>query len=148
MRHRAEAKRICKEANVLFIADEIQTGLGRTGKMLACDHEGVRPDILVLGKVPTSDPVCPGALLSRSSLFLFSFFNQALSGGVLPVSAVLTDDEVMLCIKPGTPTCFVPHFPPFSPPNLTDGAVHRPARFDVRRQPSGVPRGHGRPGGS
>lgn len=70
-----EAKKICKEANVLFIADEIQTGLGRTGKMLACDYESVRPDILVLGK--------------------------ALSGGVLPVSAVLADDEVMLCIKPG-----------------------------------------------
>lgn len=46
-----EAKKICKEANVLFIADEIQTGLGRTGKMLACDHESVRPDVLVLGKV-------------------------------------------------------------------------------------------------
>jgi len=70
-----EAKRICEEANVLFIADEIQTGLGRTGKMLACDHESVRPDILVLGK--------------------------ALSGGVLPVSAVLADDEIMLGIKPG-----------------------------------------------
>jgi ornithine--oxo-acid transaminase len=65
----------CKEANVLFIADEIQTGLGRTGKMLACDHENVRPDILILGK--------------------------ALSGGVLPVSAVLADDEIMLTIKPG-----------------------------------------------
>jgi ornithine--oxo-acid transaminase len=65
----------CKEANVLFIADEIQTGLGRTGKMLACDYENVRPDILILGK--------------------------ALSGGVLPVSAVLSDDEIMLTIKPG-----------------------------------------------
>jgi ornithine--oxo-acid transaminase len=65
----------CKEANVLFIGDEIQTGLGRTGKMLACDHENVRPDILILGK--------------------------ALSGGVLPVSAVLADDEIMLTIKPG-----------------------------------------------
>jgi ornithine--oxo-acid transaminase len=59
----------------LFIGDEIQTGLGRTGKMLACDHEQVRPDILILGK--------------------------ALSGGVLPVSAVLADDEIMLTIKPG-----------------------------------------------
>lgn len=66
---------LCKEANVLFIADEVQTGLARTGKMLACDHEGVRPDILVLGK--------------------------ALSGGTMPVSAVLADDEVMLTIRPG-----------------------------------------------
>jgi ornithine--oxo-acid transaminase len=66
---------ICKKNNVLFIADEIQTGLGRTGKMLACDHENVRPDILVLGK--------------------------ALSGGILPVSAVLADDEIMLTIQPG-----------------------------------------------
>jgi ornithine--oxo-acid transaminase len=60
---------------VLFIADEIQTGLARTGKMLACDHEGVRPDILILGK--------------------------ALSGGVLPVSAILADDDVMMNIHPG-----------------------------------------------
>lgn len=66
---------LCREKNVLFIADEVQTGLARTGKMLACDHEGVRPDILILGK--------------------------ALSGGVYPVSAVLADDEVMLCIRPG-----------------------------------------------
>ncbi len=66
---------LCTEYNVLFIADEIQTGLCRTGKMLACDHEQVRPDILILGK--------------------------ALSGGVLPVSAVLADNEVMLTIKPG-----------------------------------------------
>jgi ornithine--oxo-acid transaminase len=66
---------LCTEYNVLFIADEIQTGLARTGKMLACDHENVRPDILVLGK--------------------------ALSGGVLPVSAVLADDIVMMNIKPG-----------------------------------------------
>ncbi|MFM7766812.1 MAG: ornithine--oxo-acid transaminase [Bacteroidota bacterium] len=65
----------CKARNVLFMADEIQTGIARTGKMLACDHEGFRPDILMLGK--------------------------ALSGGVLPVSAVLADDEIMLCIKPG-----------------------------------------------
>jgi ornithine--oxo-acid transaminase len=70
-----KAYEYCKEANVLFIADEIQTGLGRTGKMLACEHENVRPDILILGK--------------------------ALSGGVLPVSAVLADDEIMLTIKPG-----------------------------------------------
>lgn len=69
------AKEICAENKVLFIADEVQTGLGRTGKLLACDHEGVRPDILILGK--------------------------ALSGGVLPVSAVLCDDEIMLNIKPG-----------------------------------------------
>jgi len=66
---------ICKEANVLFIADEIQTGLARTGKMLACDYENVRPDILILGK--------------------------ALSGGTYPISAVLADDEIMLTIKPG-----------------------------------------------
>jgi ornithine--oxo-acid transaminase len=66
---------LCTKYNVLFIADEIQTGLARTGKMLACDHEGVRPDILILGK--------------------------ALSGGVLPVSAVLADDTIMLNILPG-----------------------------------------------
>ncbi len=66
---------LCKAKNVLFIADEVQTGLARTGRMLACDHEGVRPDILILGK--------------------------ALSGGVFPVSAVLADDEIMLSIKPG-----------------------------------------------
>jgi ornithine--oxo-acid transaminase len=66
---------LCKKNNVLFIADEVQTGIGRTGKLLACDHEGVRPDILILGK--------------------------ALSGGVLPVSAVLADDNIMLTIKPG-----------------------------------------------
>jgi ornithine--oxo-acid transaminase len=66
---------LCKKHNVLFIADEVQTGLARTGKMLACDHENVKPDILVLGK--------------------------ALSGGVLPVSAVLTRNEVMMTIKPG-----------------------------------------------
>jgi ornithine--oxo-acid transaminase len=66
---------LCKAKNVLFIADEVQTGIARTGKMLACDHEGVRPDILILGK--------------------------ALSGGVMPVSAVLADDDIMLNIKPG-----------------------------------------------
>ena len=71
----SKAKQLCEEANVLFIADEIQTGLSRTGKMLACDHENVRPDILILGK--------------------------ALSGGMMPVSAVLADDEIMLTIKPG-----------------------------------------------
>lgn len=71
----SKAKELCQEANVLFIADEIQTGLGRTGKMLACDYENVRPDILLLGK--------------------------ALSGGMMPVSAVLCDDEIMLTIKPG-----------------------------------------------
>lgn len=70
-----KAYNLCKEKNVLFIADEVQTGIARTGKLLACDHEGVRPDILILGK--------------------------ALSGGVLPVSAVLADDEIMLTIKPG-----------------------------------------------
>lgn len=70
-----KASELCKSKNVLFIADEVQTGLCRTGKMLACDHEGVRPDILILGK--------------------------ALSGGVLPVSAVLADNEIMLTIKPG-----------------------------------------------
>ena len=66
---------LCKKHNVLFIADEVQTGIARTGKLLACDHEGVRPDILILGK--------------------------ALSGGVLPVSAVLADNDIMLTIKPG-----------------------------------------------
>ncbi|NUM30738.1 MAG: ornithine--oxo-acid transaminase [Bacteroidetes bacterium] len=66
---------LCKKNNVLFIADEIQTGLGRTGKMLACEYENVRPDILILGK--------------------------ALGGGVMPVSAVLCDDYIMLNIKPG-----------------------------------------------
>ena len=66
---------VCKANNVLFIADEVQTGLARTGKMLACDHEGVKPDILILGK--------------------------ALSGGVMPISAVLANDDIMLCIKPG-----------------------------------------------
>lgn len=71
----AKAKYLCEKANVLFIADEIQTGLGRTGKMLACDWDEVRPDILILGK--------------------------ALSGGTLPVSAVLADDEIMMTIKPG-----------------------------------------------
>jgi len=71
----AKTKRLCEDANVLFIADEIQTGLSRTGKMLACDHENVRPDILILGK--------------------------ALGGGMMPVSAVLADDEIMLILKPG-----------------------------------------------
>lgn len=70
-----KAYNLCKSKNVLFIADEVQTGIGRTGKLLACDHEGVRPDILILGK--------------------------ALSGGMLPISAVLANDEIMLCIKPG-----------------------------------------------
>jgi len=71
----SKAAALCKEASVLFVADEIQTGLARTGKMLACDHENVRPDILILGK--------------------------ALSGGMLPVAAVLADNEIMLTIKPG-----------------------------------------------
>lgn len=70
-----EAYAACHERNVLFMADEVQTGIARTGKKLACDHEDVRPDVLILGK--------------------------AISGGVMPVSAVLADDEVMLCIKPG-----------------------------------------------
>jgi ornithine--oxo-acid transaminase len=70
-----KAYNLCKSKNVLFIADEVQTGIARTGKLLACDHEEVRPDILILGK--------------------------ALSGGVFPVSAVLADDEIMLTIKPG-----------------------------------------------
>jgi len=70
-----KAYQLCKTNNVLFIADEIQTGIGRTGRMLACDHENVRPDMLLLGK--------------------------ALSGGAYPVSAVLADDEIMLTIKPG-----------------------------------------------
>lgn len=66
---------LCREKNVLFIADEVQTGIARTGKLLACDHENVKPDILILGK--------------------------ALSGGVYPVSAVLTRNEIMDCIRPG-----------------------------------------------
>jgi ornithine--oxo-acid transaminase len=66
---------ICKAANVLFIADEVQTGIARTGKMLACDYEEIRPNIVILGK--------------------------AIGGGVLPVSVVLADDDIMLCIKPG-----------------------------------------------
>lgn len=68
-------RKLCDQYNVLMIADEIQTGLCRTGKMLACDHENIRPDILILGK--------------------------ALSGGTLPISAVLCDDEIMMTIKPG-----------------------------------------------
>ncbi|MDP4711222.1 MAG: ornithine--oxo-acid transaminase [Saprospiraceae bacterium] len=68
-------RELCSQHRVLFIADEVQTGIARTGKMTCCDHENVKPDILILGK--------------------------ALSGGVLPVSAILTSDEVMLCIKPG-----------------------------------------------
>lgn len=70
-----KAFNMCKEKNVLFIADEVQTGIARTGKLLACDHEDVRPDMLILGK--------------------------AISGGVYPVSAVLCDDAIMLTIKPG-----------------------------------------------
>ncbi|MCK4920146.1 MAG: ornithine--oxo-acid transaminase, partial [Bacteroidales bacterium] len=66
---------LCRQNNVLFIADEVQTGIARTGKLLACDHENVRPDILILGK--------------------------AISGGVYPVSVVLADDDIMLTIKPG-----------------------------------------------
>ena len=69
------AYEMCKDSNVLFIADEVQTGIGRTGKMICCEHHGFKPDILILGK--------------------------ALSGGVFPVSAVLASDEVMLTIKPG-----------------------------------------------
>ena len=71
----AGVRNLCSKYNVLFIADEVQTGIARTGKMLATDYEDARPDILILGK--------------------------ALSGGVFPVSAVLADDEVMLCIQPG-----------------------------------------------
>jgi len=71
----SKAYTMCKAKNVLFIADEVQTGIARTGKMLCCDHENVRPDMVILGK--------------------------ALSGGTMPISAVLADDEIMLCIKPG-----------------------------------------------
>ncbi len=71
----AGVRKLCTQYNVLMIADEVQTGLCRTGKMLACEYENVKPDMLILGK--------------------------ALSGGVLPVSAVLASDEIMLCIKPG-----------------------------------------------
>ncbi|MBN1927756.1 MAG: ornithine--oxo-acid transaminase [Prolixibacteraceae bacterium] len=69
------AREMCDQYNVLFIADEIQTGIARTGKLLACDHEGVKPDILILGK--------------------------AISGGMYPVSCVLANNEIMLTIKPG-----------------------------------------------
>jgi len=71
----AAARQTCTDAGVLFIADEVQTGLARTGRMLCCDHESVRPDILILGK--------------------------ALSGGTLPVSAILADDEIMMTLQPG-----------------------------------------------
>ena len=71
----AGVRKLCTKYNVLYIADEVQTGIARTGKMLASDYEDARPDILILGK--------------------------ALSGGVLPISAVLADDDIMLCIKPG-----------------------------------------------
>lgn len=71
----SKAYQLCKSKNVLFIADEVQSGIARTGKLLACDHENVKPDILILGK--------------------------AISGGVYPISAVLANDDIMLCIKPG-----------------------------------------------
>ena len=71
----SRAFELCQKARVLFIADEVQTGLARTGRMFCCDHEGVKPDVLILGK--------------------------ALSGGVMPVSAVLSTNEVMLTLKPG-----------------------------------------------
>ena len=70
-----ECYELCKKYNVLFVADEVQTGIGRTGRMFCCDHEGIRPDMIAIGK--------------------------ALSGGVLPISAVLADDRIMLTIKPG-----------------------------------------------
>ena len=70
-----QAEELCRQHNVLFIADEIQSGIGRTGKRLAIDHEDVKPDILILGK--------------------------ALSGGVYPVSGIMANDEVILCIQPG-----------------------------------------------
>jgi ornithine--oxo-acid transaminase len=71
----SKAAALCKSKNVLFIADEVQTGIARTGKLIACEHENVKPDMLILGK--------------------------ALSGGVYPVSAVLANDDIMMCIKPG-----------------------------------------------
>ena len=71
----AGVRQLCTQYNVLFIADEVQTGIARTGRLLATDYEDARPDLLVLGK--------------------------ALSGGVFPVSAVLADNEVMMCLKPG-----------------------------------------------
>lgn len=70
-----KAYELCKRHNVLFMADEVQTGIARTGKLLACDHENVHPDVLILGK--------------------------AISGGMMPVSCVLANDDIMLCIKPG-----------------------------------------------
>lgn len=74
-RYLQKAHELCKQKRVLFIADEVQTGIARTGKLLACDHLGIKPDILILGK--------------------------ALSGGTLPVSAILASDEILLTIKPG-----------------------------------------------
>jgi len=71
----SKAYTLCQQKNVLFVADEVQTGIARTGKLLACDHENVKPDVLILGK--------------------------AISGGLYPVSAVFANDEIMLCIKPG-----------------------------------------------
>jgi ornithine--oxo-acid transaminase len=71
----SKAYDLCKDAGVLFIADEVQTGIARTGKLLACDHENVKPDVLILGK--------------------------AISGGVFPVSAVLANNDIMMCIRPG-----------------------------------------------
>ena len=68
-------RKLCNKYNVLFIADEVQTGIGRTGKLLATDYENAKPDILILGK--------------------------ALSGGVFPVSAILANNDIMMCIKPG-----------------------------------------------
>ena len=70
-----ECYELCKKYGVLFVADEVQTGIGRTGRMFCCDHEGIRPDIIAIGK--------------------------ALSGGVLPISAVLANDEIMLTVRPG-----------------------------------------------
>ncbi len=76
---------LCSKYNVLFVADEVQTGIARTGKMLCCDHEDVRPDIVILGK--------------------------AISGGVLPISAVLADDDIMLTIKPGGAWFYIRRIP-------------------------------------
>ena len=102
-----DVKKLCEKHNILLIADEVQTGLGRTGHRLAVDHDGCKPDIVVLGKVSERF-----ALVYRKSIvFLYFWFltnlhgltisSQALSGGVIPVSAVLASDEVILTLKPG-----------------------------------------------
>ena len=120
----AECARICRERNVLFIADEVQTGLGRTGKLLACEHDGVQPDGLVLGK--------------------------ALGGGVLPVSAFLARDEVMQVFRAGRPRQHVRRQPARGGGRPRSAQRHRRraprrARHDARRAPADRSRGDPEP---